>query len=132
MIPYVCDQLAMAQLPRATYALFVALLPATATVIGVIVLGQLPSLVDLGGIALVMAGVALHRPERGDGHAASNAASSTPEVPAAATGSPAVARAAAPIETGPTASSATAAKEVAMIMNVQPLRKASITPAGEG
>jgi inner membrane transporter RhtA len=55
------DQLAMARLPRATYALFVALLPATATVIGVIVLRQLPSLVDLAGIALVMVGVALHR-----------------------------------------------------------------------
>ncbi len=32
VIPYVFDQLAMARLPRATYALFVALLPATATV----------------------------------------------------------------------------------------------------
>src|SRR6266516_6610305 len=66
VIPYVCDQLAMARLPRATYALFVALLPATATVIGVIVLHQLPSLVDLAGIALVMVGVALHRPEPTD------------------------------------------------------------------
>jgi inner membrane transporter RhtA len=63
VIPYVFDQLAMARLPRATYALFVALLPATATVVGVIVLHQLPSLVDLVGIALVMGGVALHRAE---------------------------------------------------------------------
>jgi inner membrane transporter RhtA len=63
VIPYVFDQLAMARLPRATYALFVALLPATATVIGVIVLHQLPSLVDLAGITLVMVGVALHRPD---------------------------------------------------------------------
>lgn len=61
VIPYVFDQLAMARLPRATYALFVALLPATATVIGVVVLRQLPSLVDVAAIALVMAGVALHR-----------------------------------------------------------------------
>jgi inner membrane transporter RhtA len=61
VIPYVFDQLAMARLPRATYALFVALLPATATIIGVIVLAQLPSLLDLVGIALVMGGVALHR-----------------------------------------------------------------------
>jgi inner membrane transporter RhtA len=64
VIPYVFDQLAMARLPRATYALFVALLPATATVIGVVVLDQLPSLVDLAGIGLVMLGVALHRPDR--------------------------------------------------------------------
>ena len=38
VIPYVFDQLAMARLARETYALFVALLPATAAVIGVIVL----------------------------------------------------------------------------------------------
>jgi len=61
VIPYVFDQLAMARLPRATYALFVALLPATATAIGVIVLRQLPSPVELAGIALVMVGVGLHR-----------------------------------------------------------------------
>jgi inner membrane transporter RhtA len=63
VIPYVFDQLAMARLPRATYALFVALLPATATVIGVIVLRQLPTTLDLAGIGLVMLGVGLHRPE---------------------------------------------------------------------
>ncbi len=61
VIPYVFDQLAMARLPRATYALFVALLPATATVIGALVLQQIPTPVDLGGIALVMLGVSLHR-----------------------------------------------------------------------
>jgi inner membrane transporter RhtA len=64
VVPYVFDQLAMARLPRATYALFVALLPATATAIGVIVLQQLPTLVDVAGIVLVMVGVALHRPDR--------------------------------------------------------------------
>jgi inner membrane transporter RhtA len=61
VIPYVFDQLAMARLARATYALFVSLLPATATVIGVVVLHQLPTPVELAGIAAVMAGVALHR-----------------------------------------------------------------------
>ncbi len=63
VIPYVFDQLAMSRLPRATYALFVALLPATATVIGVVVLRQLPSLTDAAGIALVMVGIGLHRAE---------------------------------------------------------------------
>jgi inner membrane transporter RhtA len=67
VIPYVFDQLAMARLPRATYALFVALLPATATAIGVVVLRQFPSAVDLVGIALVMVGVALHRPDAAGG-----------------------------------------------------------------
>ena len=61
VIPYVSDQLAMARLPRATYALMVALLPATATVIGVVVLTQVPSWVEVAGVALVIAGVAVHR-----------------------------------------------------------------------
>jgi inner membrane transporter RhtA len=65
VIPYVFDQLAMARLPRSTYALFVALLPATAAVVGVIVLRQLPTLVDVAGIALVMLAVALHKAEAG-------------------------------------------------------------------
>lgn len=62
VIPYVCDQLAMARLPRASFALLLALLPATATVVAAVVLAQLPGPRDLAGIALVMAGVALHRP----------------------------------------------------------------------
>jgi inner membrane transporter RhtA len=61
VIPYVSDQLAMRRLPRATYALMVSLLPATATVIGVVVLTQIPSPVEVAGVALVIAGVALHR-----------------------------------------------------------------------
>jgi inner membrane transporter RhtA len=61
VIPYVSDQLAMRELPRATYALMVSLLPATATIVGVVVLAQLPSARDLAGVALVIAGVALHR-----------------------------------------------------------------------
>lgn len=48
---------------RATYSLFAALLPATATVIGVIVRSQLPSPIEVAGVALVVAGVAAHRSE---------------------------------------------------------------------
>lgn len=61
VIPYVFDQLAMVRLPRSTYALFVALLPATAVVIGVVVLRQIPLPVELLGVALVIAGVLTHR-----------------------------------------------------------------------
>jgi inner membrane transporter RhtA len=64
VIPYVCDQLAMARMARATYALLVSLLPATATVIGAVVLGQLPMPAEVAGIGLVVVGTALHR-ERG-------------------------------------------------------------------
>jgi inner membrane transporter RhtA len=61
VIPYVFDQLAMRRLARATYALMVSLLPATATVIGVLVLAQVPSAVEVAALALVIAGVAVHR-----------------------------------------------------------------------
>lgn len=61
VIPYICDQLAMARLPQATFALLLSLLPASATVIGVVVLRQIPSVLELVGILLVAGGVALHR-----------------------------------------------------------------------
>jgi inner membrane transporter RhtA len=60
VVPYVCDQLAMARLERSAYALMVSLLPATAVAVGVVVLGQMPSPRDAAGVALVMAGVAVH------------------------------------------------------------------------
>jgi inner membrane transporter RhtA len=61
VIPYVSDQLAMARLSRATYAVMVSLLPATATVVGVLVLTQIPSVAEMAGVVLVVAGVALHQ-----------------------------------------------------------------------
>jgi inner membrane transporter RhtA len=61
VIPYVADQLAMARLPRATFALMLSLLPATATVIGFVVLEQIPQPIELLGIGLVIVAVALHR-----------------------------------------------------------------------
>src|SRR3954447_6807431 len=64
VIPYVCDQLALARPPRATYSLMISLLPATAAVIGLIVLTQVPSPREAIGVALVVAGVALHREPR--------------------------------------------------------------------
>jgi threonine/homoserine efflux transporter RhtA len=55
----------MARLSRATYSLMVSLLPATATVIGIIVLAQVPSPIEILGVTLVVAAVAVHteRPE---------------------------------------------------------------------
>jgi inner membrane transporter RhtA len=61
VIPYVTDQLAMRRLPRATYALMVSLLPATATVIGLLVLAQVPTPAELAGVAAVVAAIAVHR-----------------------------------------------------------------------
>jgi inner membrane transporter RhtA len=62
VIPYVCDQLAMARLPRATFALMLTLLPATATVVGAVVLAQIPTVAETVGILLVAAGVYMHKP----------------------------------------------------------------------
>lgn len=61
VIPYVTDQLAMARLRRATFALMLSILPASATVVGLLVLTQLPTVHDLLGVALVIAAVAIHQ-----------------------------------------------------------------------
>jgi inner membrane transporter RhtA len=61
VIPYVFDQLAMRRMSRASYSLLVSLLPATATVIGIVVLAQVPTVVEVGGVVLVIAAVAVHR-----------------------------------------------------------------------
>lgn len=61
VIPYVCDQLAMARLSRATFSLLLSLLPASAVLIGILVLRQIPTFVDAVGVLLVACGVALHK-----------------------------------------------------------------------
>jgi inner membrane transporter RhtA len=62
VIPYICDQLAMARLPRATFALMLTLLPATAAVVGIVVLAQIPTPFEFAGILLVAVGVGVHKP----------------------------------------------------------------------
>jgi inner membrane transporter RhtA len=64
VIPYICDQFAMARLSKSTFALLLSLLPATACVIGIIVLRQIPSVFELTGIGAVIIGVALKRTGR--------------------------------------------------------------------
>jgi len=54
VVPYALEQIAMRRLPRARFALLLALLPATATVAGAVLLGQVPALVEAAGIALVV------------------------------------------------------------------------------
>jgi inner membrane transporter RhtA len=87
VIPYVTDQLAMRRLARATYALMVSLLPATAAVIGVVVLAQVPSWSETAGVALVIAGVALHREASIDSAAACSSTESEHSSPAGPPGS---------------------------------------------
>jgi len=61
VIPYICDQFAMARLSKATFAFMLSLLPATACLVGIVVLRQVPSLSELTGVGAVIAGVALKR-----------------------------------------------------------------------
>ncbi|MGH2733967.1 MAG: EamA family transporter [Actinomycetota bacterium] len=61
VVPYAFDQMAMVRLPRSTYALFVALLPAMAVIIGVIVLRQIPAWIEVGAVGLVIGGILVHR-----------------------------------------------------------------------
>ena len=64
VIPYICDQLAMARLPRATFALMLTLLPAIAVIVGIVVLGQMPTMMEIVGILLVATGVSVHKPRQ--------------------------------------------------------------------
>lgn len=63
-IPYALDQVVLTAVGRARFALLLALLPATAAVIGALLLAQRPTLAEVAGIALVM--VALVISARGD------------------------------------------------------------------
>jgi inner membrane transporter RhtA len=65
VIPYLTDQVAMARLRRPTYALMLSLLPASGTVIGLLVLAQRPAAGDLLGVAMVVAAVAIHQQPAG-------------------------------------------------------------------
>jgi len=65
VVPYVCDQLAMARLSRGTFALMLSLLPAMASVIGAVVLDQWPTSVEVLAVALVVVAMGLHREETG-------------------------------------------------------------------
>ena len=58
-IPYALDQLVLVQIGSARFALLLALLPATATLIGVVVLSQIPTLLEATGIALVIIALVL-------------------------------------------------------------------------
>jgi inner membrane transporter RhtA len=59
VIPYSLDQLVMSWLPRERFALLLALLPATATLMGLLLLDQVPSAREAVGIALIVAGIGL-------------------------------------------------------------------------
>lgn len=59
VIPYLLDQVAIVRLGTATFALLNALLPATATVVGLVALGQQPTVGELVGLVAITVAVAL-------------------------------------------------------------------------
>ena len=61
VVPYVLDQVVLRRLGRARFALLLALLPLTATVVGLLGLAQIPAPLEAVGIAAVVGGVALRR-----------------------------------------------------------------------
>lgn len=61
VIPYGIDQLVMQRLARARFALLQALLPVTATLIGLIWLSQVPNAREVVGIMAVIAAIVINR-----------------------------------------------------------------------
>jgi inner membrane transporter RhtA len=59
VVPYVLDQIVLRRTGQAAFALLLALLPVTATVIGLVVLRQVPSPPEAVGILAVVGGLAL-------------------------------------------------------------------------
>jgi inner membrane transporter RhtA len=59
VVPYVLDQVVLRRVGQARFAVLLALLPATATVVGLVGLAQVPTLAENAGIAAVIAAVAL-------------------------------------------------------------------------
>ena len=59
VVPYVLDQIVLRRVGQARFAVLLALLPATATIVGLIALRQVPSPLEGVGIAAVVVAVAL-------------------------------------------------------------------------
>jgi inner membrane transporter RhtA len=59
VVPYVLDQVVLRRVGQARFAVLLALLPATATVVGLVGLAQVPGPAEAAGIAAVIAAVAL-------------------------------------------------------------------------
>ena len=59
VVPYVLDQVVMRRLGTATFSVLLALLPATAVVVGAVVLKQIPTWPEIFGLALVSGAIAM-------------------------------------------------------------------------
>jgi inner membrane transporter RhtA len=73
VVPYVLDQVVLRRLGQARFAVLLALLPATATLIGLVTLAQVPGLLEGVGIVAVIVAVMI-RSRDGDADASGSAA----------------------------------------------------------
>jgi len=64
VVPYVLDQVVLRRMGQAAFALLLGLLPVTATVIGLVVLRQVPSVPEALGILAVVGGLTLRSRDR--------------------------------------------------------------------
>jgi inner membrane transporter RhtA len=76
VVPYVLDQVVLRRVGRARFAVLLALLPATATIVGLVALAQVPRPAEAAGIAAVVGAVAL-RSRDGDPPSSMRAATIT-------------------------------------------------------
>lgn len=63
VVPYALDQVALRRVGQAGFALLLSLLPVTAAVVGLVLLRQVPTVAEAVGIALVVGGLVIRRPE---------------------------------------------------------------------
>ena len=64
LVPYAVEQVVLRRVSAASFALLTSLLPATSLVVGLVMLRQVPSLGELGGLIAISAAVALTSRER--------------------------------------------------------------------
>jgi inner membrane transporter RhtA len=74
VVPYVLDQVVLRRVGRARFAVLLALLPLTATLVGLVGLAQVPAPLEAVGIVAVVGGVALRRESAGGDAAGGDAA----------------------------------------------------------
>jgi inner membrane transporter RhtA len=91
VVPYGVEQVVMRRVSAATFAVLLALLPATAAVVGAVTLRQLPSALDLLGLVLVSCAIALTS-LRGTGQVRRARRRAAPADPGAPSGSEALDR----------------------------------------
>ena len=64
VIPYALEQVVLRRVSAARFAILLALLPVTATLIGVVLLAQLPTVVEVLGMGLICGAIVLSAQRR--------------------------------------------------------------------